>query len=412
MKMIATYEGDGNYVVHDMIFFEEGNFYEIKINNEKVGEMTVKPAINSQDSVKPDWTAVETTKHRLSYQVSPDERKKGDPITITIKIQNKDATPVENAKVVLDMAMGDMAMGMDMGNMNMPMKMYMPVVSMGAHVLPQGKWRFEVHWTQMKDDEFKSNGSVVYPDMHMRMSKVINEIYYGLPNDMHLRVVIPYVNNKMIGTMAMGMMNVGIEGSANGLGDIMVILKKRFYNDMASGWSFAAGLGLKLPTGKDDEKFTDLNSMTQKFYNDYRLPIIMQPGTGEFDPILTGYITKSDSKGSWHGNFMYIYTSKANEDVDPGDKLMFNLARNFPITDRFILVGEINGMWQSDDDYPGRNITAGMDKHGTVISLTPGLQFKPIKTLVLEAAVKIPVVTPDDGMIPEPMFFIGGHIRF
>lgn len=293
--------------------------------------------------------------------------------------------------------------------MEIPMKMYMPIVSMGAHVLPKDKWRFEIHWTQMKDKEILHNGSAVQPDMDMRMSRVINEIYYGLPEDMHLRLVIPYVYNRMSGTMGM---NMGMNGTAEGLGDIMVILKKRFYNDMASGWSFAAGLGIKLPTGKDDEKFTDSNLMTLSFSDDNRMPIAMQPGTGEFAPVFTGYFTKSDSKGSWHGHLMYIYTSKTDNDVDPGDKLMFNLARNFSLTEDLILVGEINGMWQGDDDYPGRNIAPGLDEHGTIITLTPGLQFEHSKNLMLEAALKFPVITPDDGVIPEPMPFIGGYIRF
>lgn len=295
-----------------------------------------------------------------------------------------------------------------MKGMDMPMKMEMPIVSMGAHVVPQGKWRAEVHWTQMKDDEIRSNGSAVYPNMDMEMSRVINEIYYGLPKDMHLRLVIPYVDNEMSGTM----MSTPMNGDAKGLGDSMVILKKRFYNDMASGWSLAAGLGIKLPTGKNDEKFTDSNMMTLKFYDDNRLPITMQPGTGEFDPILTAYLTKSDSRGSWHGHLMYIHTSEAENNVDPGNKLMFHLARNLPITDRFILVGEVNGMSQGDDDYPGRTISAGLDRHGTVINLTPGLQFKPTKNSMFEVAVKIPVSTPDDGMIPDPMPFIGGYIKF
>ncbi|MFQ5900044.1 MAG: transporter [Thermodesulfobacteriota bacterium] len=286
--------------------------------------------------------------------------------------------------------------------------MDMPIVSYGAHVLPQGRWKFKVYWTQMEDDEFRINGSVVHPDMDMRMGRVVNEIYYGLPDDMHLRLVIPYVNNKMNGTT----MNMGMNGKTRGFGDIIAILKKRFYSDMVSGWSFAAGLGFKLPTGKSEEKFSDRNKMTQNFYDDYRLPINMQPGTGKFDPVLTSYFTKSDSKGSWHGHLMYINTLEADKGVDPGDKLMFHLARNFPLTDHVILVGEINGMWQGDDDYQERNIPSGLDRHGTIINLTPGLQFKPTDNSMLEAAVKFPVVTPDDGMIPKPMPFIGGHIRF
>lgn len=298
----------------------------------------------------------------------------------------------------------------------MEMKMYMPIVGMGAHVLPKGKWRIKSHWTEMEDDEILDDGNAVHPDMNMEMQKLTTKIMYGLPRDMHVSIVVPYVDNEMSGSMSMTMMGTttvyGMSGKASGLGDISVILKKRLYHNMENGWAFAVSGGVKLPTGKDDEKFTDENTMTDNFYDDYRLPINMQPGTGEFDPLVGISCSKSDKLGSWHANAMYIYTSEADEDVDPGDKLMFHLARNFPLTDRFILVGEINGMWQGDDDYPGRNISPGLDEHGTVISLTPGLQFKPTKNSVLEVAVKFPVVTPDDGMIPKPMPYFGAGVKF
>ncbi len=418
MKMIATYEGDGIYVVQDMMFYDEGNFYKIKINNEKIGEMTVKPAVNSQSGFKTGWTAVETTKHRFSYQVSPDERKKGDPITITIKIRDKDASPVENAKVVLDMAMGDMAMGdmamamdmgMDTGSMampTMPMKMYMPIVSMGAHVVPQGKFKFKVHWTEMRDNEFRDNGSEVHKNMDMRMTRVLNEFYYGLPNDMHLRLVIPYVDYKMTGFMPMG----SVAGTAEGLGDITMVLKKRLY--MKNGLSLAISGGIKLPTGKNDAKFTNQNMATKAFNDDYRMSLFMQPGNGTFDPLLGAALSKSDRYGSWHANAMYRYIPKGEEDVDPGDIWMFNMARNLAINDSITLVSEINIMIQGDDDYPGRTVWAGYNEHGLILNLTPGLQVHPAKWVTLEAAVKIPVVTPDDGVIPKAMPFAGANFRF
>jgi hypothetical protein len=417
MKMIAAYKGDGIYVVQDMMFYDEGNFYEIEINNEKIGEMTVKPAANSRGDVKPGWTPVKTTKHRFSYKVSPDKRKKGDPIIITLKIRNKDAGPVENARVVLDMAMkmatGEVAMamdmGMDMGSMampGMPMKMYMPIIGMGAHVLPPGKIRVEVHFTEMNDDEVLDNGSEVHKDMSMRMTRVLNEFYYGLPKDMHLRLVIPYVDYKMTGFMPMG----GVKGEATGLGDISMVLKKRLY--MKDGWSFAVSGGIKLPTGKDDAKFTDRNMATKAFYDDYRMSLDMQPGTGTFDPLLGAALSKSDRLGSWHANAMYRYIPKGDEDVDPGDILMFNVARNLAINDSLTLVFEANGMDREDDKYPGRTPWAGYNEHGLILNLTPGFQVHPAEWVTLEGAVKIPVITPDDGIIPGPMPFVGANFKF
>lgn len=399
MKMIATYEGDGNYVVHDMIFFEEGNFYEIKINNEKVGEMTVEPTIKYQSGFKPGWTSVKTTKYRFSYKVSPDERKKGDPIIITIKIQNKDGSPIENARVVLDMAMEKMVM---------PMQMHMCIVGMGAHVLPQGKFKFKLHWTEMRDKEERDNGTVVHTDMNMRMTRVLYEFYYGLPNNMHLRLFIPYVDYEMFGFMPMG----GVTGKVKGIGDISIILKKRIYYNMEKGLSFAISGGVKLPTGKDDVKFDDKNMATKAFYDDYRMPLDMQPGTGTFDPLVGAALTKSDRFGSWHANVMYRYIPKGYKDVDPADIWMFNLARNIAINDFITLAAEVNGMYRGDDDYPGRKVWAGYNEHGLIINLTPGLQIHPTGWMTLEAAVKFPVVTPDDGIIPKPMPFIGGFIRF
>jgi hypothetical protein len=58
----------------------------------------------TKSGVEPGWTAIETTKYRLSYRVSPEKRAVNDAIEITVKLFDR-GKPVEKATMIWDMAM-------------------------------------------------------------------------------------------------------------------------------------------------------------------------------------------------------------------------------------------------------------------------------------------------------------------
>ena len=127
-------------------------------------------------------------------------------------------------------------------------------------------------------------------------SSVLLNLSYSITDDLAIEGLMSWVEQKRIITQ-FGNRN---EASSSGIGDGVVLVKYKFDAILGRNSSVRAGLGAKVPLG----------STTEKSKNGIVLNADMQPGSGAWDVIYWGQISKSfDFRPSlsFSARAIYIY---------------------------------------------------------------------------------------------------------
>ena len=146
---------------------------------------------------------------------------------------------------------------------------------------------------------------------------------FGITNDFSLSLRLPYVVRTDIregahshdhGGVAHNTINA--RGDTAAFGDATLLGHWRFFDNPASGTSFALLGGLKLPTGRTGLR----DNAGEVFETEF------QPGSGSTD-VLAG-LAGSQRFGAWslHANALYTFVNRGAQATDLGDRFHYNAA--------------------------------------------------------------------------------------
>jgi len=207
---------------------------------------------------------------------------------------------------------------------------------------------------------------------------------YGVRSDLALFGVLPYLDKQLDLTMPGGQR---VTRSTRGIGDAQVFARYTLLQKDRRGSTFrlAPFLGIKLPTGDDD----DSDGLG-------RLPQPLQSGSGSWDPfggVIASYQTldyQLDAQISYRAN------TEANG-FEFGDESRLDASLQYRLLPRELgagVPGFLYGVIEANLLHQAKSRLAGAsdpDSGGTTLYLAPGLQYV-TRRWVLEAIVQIPVV--------------------
>lgn len=132
---------------------------------------------------------------------------------------------------------------------------------------------------------------------------------YGVTDDftISLKAFYAYLNN-IKEVHAEEPDEIHRHGDAKGIGDITVLGQYRFVKYKEKDFESALIFGIKLPTGRTNDK--DIHG--ERFEAEF------QPGSGSWDPIIGIAATKRIGKLSIDANVLYTIVTKGSQDTDLG----------------------------------------------------------------------------------------------
>ena len=226
--------------------------------------------------------------------------------------------------------------------------------------------------------------------------------YELIPNRMVVAAAIPYLDKEM------SLVQGGIRRtlSDNGFGDLSLLFKyqllQRDAHRKTTRITFKGGL--KLPIGDHDE----IDELGEP------LPRGLQLGTGSID--YSAGLILTHSVGRLGINTDAIYTFKREEDEYRfGDALNYDLAVGYRIypsvyetypSSCATLYLEANGQFNRRNEANGQTVE---DSGGHILSLSPGIQYIPLSTLIIETSIQIPLLQDLNGtQLGRDFAFVSG----
>jgi len=259
---------------------------------------------------------------------------------------------------------------------------------------------------------------MMVPDK-MIMQKMTANIAYGFNERASLLVSIPYVKNEMDmfmkKMMPMTVMKMEMD-DVEGVGDVTVMGVFKLYadRDMAPTKRLSFGIGLKTPTGRDDER-NDNGSLVH---------MMMQPGTGSWDPVFVINGMKAFGKNYLLGTATYQYTTENNRGYEVGDRLSIDITGKRRMSDLLNLALALNYVHTERDQTDGSgNYQNAMSMVDNVKNtgldayfLTPAVEFKPSagSRWNFKVSARIPVHQDVNGMqlVTDDWYVINAGYRF
>lgn len=281
------------------------------------------------------------------------------------------------------------------------------LTGLGPGIPPKGATIPNIDITSLESDGFRKDGVNVQPQLDVETTVIRVGALHGLGGGWAAGLSIPWMRTKVRGAIG----GFPASGTADGLGDISLIGKKRVWSRGNSRWAVA--FGLELPTGKDDATFAQSNAATNAYYNNYpqRMPLSWQAGNGTLD----GYLGLS--YGGFDGKISYVFLlasklhSDGDEDVKIGDIYVVAGSATYGIAKNLAGALGITARFQSDDDYPnapppGVNSppAIGTTLNGTTVYLDPSIRYNIKGIVTIGVGYQIPIVKPDDGLVPQAQF--------
>lgn len=315
--------------------------------------------------------------------------------------------------------------------------LYQPAFVGHGYVLPPGALRIAAGpaFFDVDSTDFFKGGHEDFVHEHHTVDRIgfnIN-LFLGLPRNMTLFVNVPYWTSTSKGSVhpaGVKVMDLFVEGNSQSIGDVQVILKKKWVDQGNFLFNLATVTGIKLPTGSNDEPFdapmTVRNPMGvlgpafgggafPRFADDGRLPLSLQPGTGGIGYIFGVMGTRqfNSFRGALHvGTLVRIL--QAADGADPGDEVRFFASFVKPIAkEQLSLDLTVNGMRKGNDSYEGTfthprpNADGGFGgivttprpafQGGTVLFFSPSLIWSPDPQVRFTGTYSLRLNEPDLG---------------
>jgi len=199
---------------------------------------------------------------------------------------------------------------------------------------------------------------------------------YNLTPTLQVGAVVPFVSREQESTAA--------SADGHGMGDVTVFVKKLVVqiDRRAETFRVAVKGSVKLPTG-DDEGTRPL-------------------GTGSTDPGLSAVAAWIKGRWSLYGEAFYTHNT-SNGDVDYGDRVGANFAAGFravPGGYRRYPSRQLNLYLELNSGRTRRTAVNGVenpDSGGSVLFLSPGLQFVGGRRWLVEGSIQLPVLDEPNG---------------
>lgn len=331
--------------------------------------------------------------------------------------------------------------------------LYQPAFVGHAYVLPPNAWRIAFGSTSFDigSDDFLKDGQAdpTHESHRVSRERLDLDVFYGLDHDFTIRVNIPYWSSSSRGSIhPAGVRNMDLfaEGNSSEIGDLSIFLKKKFWDQGNIGFNLAGVVGVKLPTGADDETFDSplvlrdpMGNQTvafgggnfTRFSDDGRLPSALQPGTGAFGYSVGLFGTRQFVllRSALHAGVLARFLD-GTDGIDPGDELRFFASFVKPVYKDYLSVElAFNGMHKEEDHYSGQfthpvpdPVTGDMAgfattdrppfRGGTVLFASPSLIFIPNPWLRLTLSGMFRVNDPDLGPWPGSQLRVGTTVTF
>ncbi len=328
-----------------------------------------------------------------------------------------------------------------------------------GYTLPQRAVRVAI-----KNDRFINDGdfgrdkfyALFFNNVKVENQHVEADLFYGLTDNTMLRVNVPFRSTNISGDGAAFRilpMRMTMHGHAFGMGDVTVFAKHKWWDQGQHFLNLATVFGVQLPTGKNDSRFDDaqtiyMNGMAipvsaaaggprvDLFSNDLRVPNSAQPGTGawglNFGVMGTRQLTWNRFRGALHGGVLYKWFKDTSEGVRPGNEAIFAISYVRPPTRSEKITFDLTlfGRNKQSERFPGLVMHPEADAkgmpimnadgtlkmfttprppfmHGTVVFLSPSVVFIPKAPIRITFSPLIRVYEPLQGPSPRFRLMIG-----
>ncbi len=239
-------------------------------------------------------------------------------------------------------------------------------------------------------------------DRDLRVLTVPSVLVYGVTRNLTLFGIVPYVDKTLDETIAGQRQRRG----NSGVGDVTLLSRYTLYSVDRLGETrrFAPFVGLKLPTGDDDEQ----DSLGP-------LPQPLQLGSGSWDPIVGTIFTWQTFDWEFDSAVQYRFNTEANN-FEFGDRARLDLSFQYRLWPRTLGGGVLTflyGVLESNLLYTRKNEKGGIMNHdsgGTTWFLAPGLQLV-TKRVILEGIVQIPAVQDLNGLALKNDYIVSAGFR-
>ena len=239
-------------------------------------------------------------------------------------------------------------------------------------------------------------------DRDLRVLTVPSVLVYGATRNLTLFGIVPYLDKTLDLTTSTGR----VQRSDSGLGDVTMLGRYTLYTRDRLGDTrrFAPFVGLKLPTGDDNEQ----DSLG-------RLPQPLQLGSGSWDPIVGTIFTWQTFDWEFDSSVQYRFNTEANN-FEFGDQARLDLSFQYRLWPRTLGAGVpafVYGVLESNLIYAGKNEVGGIsdpNSGGTTWFLAPGVQLV-TKRAILEASIQIPTVQDLNGLALENDYIVRAGFR-
>lgn len=257
-----------------------------------------------------------------------------------------------------------------------------PINTIAATPLPRGGWAAGVRDEHIDRDAISDARLAALADAGVEdvhsvdsVNSLSLSVAHGLTDDLTISLRLPWVDRRDIraGEHEHGEAEAHAHGSSSGLGDVVVLGSYRVF--AGGGLDAALQLGFKAPSGD-----------TTEADGDERLETEFQPGSGSWDFIVGGALSRSLGRWSLHGNVLANISTEGAQDTEIGDALFYNVAAVYRPGDSaehvhedgdthhhlvFDVMLELNGETRWKNDAHGHTEP---NSGGTVVYLAPGVR--------------------------------------
>ncbi len=146
-------------------------------------------------------------------------------------------------------------------------------------------------------------------------------IGYGLTSDLTVSVRLPYLRNQEIRETDPAGGGVNARGGVDGFGDASFTGTYRFYHDRNSAVEASLILGVKAPTGPTGR----LDVSGERFETEH------QPGSGSWDGIVGGTVSREMDRLTLSANFVYQFSGLGTADTTLGDRAGYGITASYRV---------------------------------------------------------------------------------
>lgn len=201
-----------------------------------------------------------------------------------------------------------------------------PITTISANPVPVGSWGFGIQTEIINNHEFSTEQLEDFAARALAGVHSVDQITgtsfslaYGITEDLSVSVRLPYIKrvNTREGELEGSIPEAHTHGDSSGFGDLLVLGQYRVSNSSATDVSVL--FGLKSSTGETH----DNDDEGARFETEF------QPGTGSWDFLLGGAISKNSGNFGYHGNILYNKTTQGSQATEIGDALAYNAALTY-----------------------------------------------------------------------------------